>query len=161
MIRYILEHDRIVVFGRIDVNKASESLRCIICIYYYFFKANLTFQPKVCDRYVLIDRFNLFFFSRSFLSVWNFVFVNVVFWIEQLLNLMYLILFYIITYNIASFFKPTKIVFNLEISKLSNSFFKLFKLVWTIFGLTSSDLSVWAKLDMTSPVAPFKSASVV
>ena len=35
----------------------------VFCIYYYFFKANLTFQPKVYDRYVLIDIFNLFFFS--------------------------------------------------------------------------------------------------
>ena len=42
-----LKYDRIDVSKGIDVNKTSESCRCIICNYYYIFKVNFRFQPKV------------------------------------------------------------------------------------------------------------------
>ena len=37
------------VSERIDVNKTNSSLECIICHYWYFFKINFRFQPKLFD----------------------------------------------------------------------------------------------------------------
>ena len=45
----MLEYDRIDMSKRIDVDKTSESRKCIICNYYYFHKVNFRFKPKVSD----------------------------------------------------------------------------------------------------------------
>ena len=45
----MLEYDRIDVPEGIDINKTDETRECIICHYWYFFKINFRFQPKVYD----------------------------------------------------------------------------------------------------------------
>ena len=43
----MLEYDNIHMSEGSDVNKTSESRRCIICNYYYFLKVHFRFQLKV------------------------------------------------------------------------------------------------------------------
>lgn len=43
----MLYHDRIDLSEGIGVNKTNESLKYIICQYYYFLEVGLEFQPKV------------------------------------------------------------------------------------------------------------------
>ena len=40
---------RINVSEGIDVNKTTDSRGCIICHYWYLFKINFRFQPKLFD----------------------------------------------------------------------------------------------------------------
>ena len=44
-----MEYKRIDESKGTDVNKTNESYRCIIYNYYYFFKINFRFQPKLYD----------------------------------------------------------------------------------------------------------------
>ena len=44
----MLEYDRIYVSEGIDVNKATDLRECNVC-YYWYFKVNFKFQPKVCN----------------------------------------------------------------------------------------------------------------
>ena len=47
----MLEYDRIDVSEGIETNKTGSSRGCIICHYWYFFKINCKFQPKVCGSF--------------------------------------------------------------------------------------------------------------
>ena len=54
----MLEYDRIDASEGTDFYKTKESRKCIICNYYYFFKINFRFQPKVCDLIQKAMNFN-------------------------------------------------------------------------------------------------------
>ena len=43
----MLEHDRIEMSKRIDVNKTDGLRGCIICPYWHFLRINFKFQPEV------------------------------------------------------------------------------------------------------------------
>ena len=45
----MLHHNRINIYGRIDVDKASASKECIICHYWYFLDKIFRFQPTACN----------------------------------------------------------------------------------------------------------------
>ena len=46
----MLDHDRIDVFGRIDVNKTNKSKKCDICLYWYFQDKGFKFQQDICNE---------------------------------------------------------------------------------------------------------------
>ena len=46
---YTLEYGRIDVSEGINTNKTTNSCECIICHYWYFFRLNSRFQPKLYD----------------------------------------------------------------------------------------------------------------
>ena len=45
----MLEHDRIDMLERTDVNKTNGLPECIICYYCYFLNINFRFQPEICN----------------------------------------------------------------------------------------------------------------
>ena len=57
----MLYYDRIDVSEGIDVNKASKSKECDICLYWYFLNKGFKFQANVCNgcRDLLMMSMNL------------------------------------------------------------------------------------------------------
>ena len=45
----MLQYDRIDLLEEIDINKTSESKKCMLCHYWYFKDSNFKFQPYLCN----------------------------------------------------------------------------------------------------------------
>ena len=47
----LYEIQKLLYYGRIDVNKTSASKECDVCHYRYFLSYSSKLQPNVCNRY--------------------------------------------------------------------------------------------------------------
>ena len=46
----MFQYERIYISERIDCDKTSKSLECMICHYWYFKDVGFKYQPYVCNR---------------------------------------------------------------------------------------------------------------
>ena len=47
----MITYERIGCSNRIDIDKSEESIRCMICNYYYFKDTGFKYQPYVCNGF--------------------------------------------------------------------------------------------------------------
>ena len=60
----MIEHKRIDISGRIDVNKTDKSRECKFCHHWYFLHKKFSYGPYICD-----DCYNFSQKSRDFKNI--------------------------------------------------------------------------------------------